>query len=198
MEIHFKGSFERLDQLPAPERPEFAFVGRSNVGKSSLINMLTARKSLAHTSATPGKTRLMNLYDVGATYTIVDLPGYGYARLSRTEREKMLEMVRQYLMHRESLFLVFLLLDCRIKPQLADLAMLDWMGENGIPLALIYTKAEKLKPAERDRNLGLYREMILRTWESLPMEFQTSSVSGEGRGEVLQYIETCLELHHRN
>lgn len=198
MEIHFKGSFERLDQLPAPERPEFAFVGRSNVGKSSLINMLTGRKSLAHTSATPGKTRLMNLYDVGATYTIVDLPGYGYARLSRTEREKMLEMVRQYLMHRESLFLVFLLLDCRIKPQLADLAMLDWMGENGIPLALIYTKAEKLKPAERDRNLGLYREMILRTWESLPMEFQTSSVSGEGRGEVLQYIETCLELHHRN
>lgn len=198
MEIHFKGSFERLDQLPAPERPEFAFVGRSNVGKSSLINMLTGRKSLAHTSATPGKTRLMNLYDVGADYTIVDLPGYGYARLSRAEREKMLQMVRQYVLHREALFLVFLLLDSRIKPQLADLAMLDWMGENGIPLALIFTKVEKLKPSERELNLGLYRQMILRTWETLPMEFQTSSVSGEGRAEVLQYIQTCLELHHRH
>jgi len=197
MEITFTGSFERLDQLPPPNRPEFAFVGRSNVGKSSLINMLTGRKNLAHTSATPGKTRLMNLFDIDSRFTIVDLPGYGYARLSKVEREKMLIMVRNYLLQRESLFLVFLLLDTRIEPQLADLAMLDWMGENGIPLALVYTKTEKMKPSERDRQLESYRQMISRTWETLPPEFLTSSVSGEGREELLQYIQLCLDQHHR-
>jgi GTP-binding protein len=195
MEISFTGSFERLDQLPPPNRPEFAFVGRSNVGKSSLINMLTGRRNLAHTSGTPGKTRLMNLFDVDQTFTIVDLPGYGYARLSKVERERMLTMVRQYLLHREALFLVFLLLDTRISPQLADLSMLDWMGENGIPTALIYTKVEKLKPMEREKNLENYRRMISRTWENLPAEFMTSSVSGEGRDAVLQYIRQCLDSH---
>lgn len=192
MEITFIGSFEFLEQLPKPQLPEFAFVGRSNVGKSSLINMITGRKNLAHTSGTPGKTQLMNLFDVSGKYLIVDLPGYGYARLGKVQRRKMEGMVRRYLSARTSLFLVFLLLDCRVKPQQSDMAMLNWLGEQKLPVALIYTKTDKVSPLLLAANMKLYEESILTSWESIPVNFTTSSATAKGREEVLEYIAECL------
>lgn len=192
MEITFIGSFEFLEQLPKPQLPEFAFVGRSNVGKSSLINMITGRKNLAHTSGTPGKTQLMNLFDVSGRYLIVDLPGYGYARLGKVQRRKMEGMVRRYLSARTSLFLVFLLLDCRVKPQQSDMAMLNWLGEQKLPVALIYTKTDKVSPLLLAANMKLYEESILTSWESIPVNFTTSSATAKGREEVLEYIAECL------
>lgn len=195
MQIDFVGSFERLDQLPGQGLPEFAFIGRSNVGKSSLINMLTGRKQLAYTSATPGKTQLMNLYQVNDEFVIVDLPGYGYAQLGKAKRRQMELMVRKYLSSREPLFLVFLLLDCRVKPQQSDMDMLNWLGEQGIPVALVFTKTDKVTPAELQKNLAVYTEKILEAWETLPPSFQTSSVKSFGRDEVLGYIAGSLSDH---
>jgi GTP-binding protein len=192
MEITFVGSFEYLEQLPISQKPEFAFVGRSNVGKSSLINMITGRKNLAHTSGTPGKTQLMNLFDVSGKYLIVDLPGYGYARLGKSQRRKMEGMVRRYLTARTSLFLVFLLLDARLKPQLSDMQMLNWLGEQKLPVALIFTKADKISPTVLAANIKVYEESILSSWEVVPVSFSTSSQTNIGREEVLSYIAECL------
>lgn len=192
IKVDFIGSYERLDQLPDQGLPEFAFIGRSNVGKSSLINMLTARKQLAYTSATPGKTQLMNLYRVHDQYVVVDLPGYGYAQLGKVKRRQMELMVRKYLSARDVLFLVFLLLDCRVKPQLSDMEMLNWLGKQGIPVALVFTKTDKLTPVELQKNLAVYSEKILESWEVMPPYFQTSSTKSFGRDEVLGYIASSL------
>lgn len=192
LKVDFIGSFERMDQLPDHGLPEFAFIGRSNVGKSSLINMLTGRKQLAYTSATPGKTQLMNLYQVIDQYVIVDLPGYGYAQLGKAKRRQMEAMVRNYLLSRKQLYLVFLLLDCRVKPQQSDMEMLNWLGEHGIPASLVYTKTDKLTPAELQKNLTAYSDKILESWETLPSSFQTSSAKSFGRDEVLGYIASSL------
>lgn len=192
MEITFLGSFEHLSQLPETGLPEFAFIGRSNVGKSSFINTLTQRKNLAHTSSTPGKTRLLNLFRSDNDFIMVDLPGYGYARLSKQERARLSKMIESYLSDRHTLFLVFQLLDIRLTPQTIDMKMLRWLGEQGLPVCLIFTKADKLKPREIDENLQAYKEAILSDWEIMPAYFMTSSHTGAGREEVLHYMESSL------
>jgi GTP-binding protein len=195
MEINFLGSFEQLGQLPETGLPEFAFIGRSNVGKSSFINALTQRKNLAHTSSTPGKTRLLNLFQVGSDFIIVDLPGYGYARLSKKERVRLAAMISHYLEGRQPLFLVFQLLDLRLPPQKVDMEMLRKLGEQGLPVCLIYTKSDKLKPREIEANLKAYEEAILQDWETMPVHFITSSQTGTGREEVLAYIHSSIREH---
>lgn len=192
MEIKFLGSFEKLHQLPVHGLPEFAFIGRSNVGKSSLINTLTNHKNLAHTSSTPGKTQLMNLFQIDQQMVIVDLPGYGYARLGKKQRQKLGSIIKNYLADAAALFLVFLLLDIRVEPQKNDMEMLTWLGEKGIPVHLIYTKTDKLKPREVSASLEKYKVAIEENWSEMPMYFLTSSFSGEGRGEVLAYIDKLL------
>lgn len=192
MEIKFLGSFEKLNQLPVHGLPEFAFIGRSNVGKSSLINTLTNHKNLAHTSSTPGKTQLMNLFQVEQKMVIVDLPGYGYAKLGKKQRQKLGSIIKNYLADAAALFLVFLLLDIRVEPQKNDMDMLTWLGEKGIPVHLIYTKTDKLKPREVSASLEKYKAAIEENWSEMPMYFLTSSFSGEGRGEVLAYIDKLL------
>lgn len=192
MECRFIGSFPGVDKMPPDGLPEFVFIGRSNVGKSSLINMLVDQKNLAHTSSMPGKTQMVNLYQAGDQFNIVDLPGYGYARLSKKHRNSLQKMIRDYLEERKALFLVFLLLDSRVAPQSLDMEMLNWLGEHGIPVTLLFTKVDKLKPLELKANQARYEEEILRSWEVMPSSFMTSSQTGEGREPVLGYIASCL------
>lgn len=193
MKAEFTASYEKMEQMPTTGLPEFAFIGRSNVGKSSLINMITGQKSLALTSSTPGKTRLINVFNVDNNFNIVDLPGYGYARLGKKEIARMEKMVRYYLLHRESLFLVYLLLDLRLAPQKSDLEMLKWLGENQIPVSLIFTKADKLKPQEIKDNLERYSQDILKDWEVLPSYFITSAVTRQGKEALIEFIQTTLK-----
>lgn len=195
MKAEFTASYEKMEQMPAIGLPEFAFIGRSNVGKSSLINMVTGQKSLALTSSTPGKTRLINVFNVDNLFNIVDLPGYGYARLGKKEIARMEKMVRYYLLHRESLFLVYLLLDLRLAPQKSDMEMLKWLGESQIPVSLIFTKADKLKPQEIKDNLERYSQGILEDWESLPPYFITSAVTRQGKEALIEYIQTTLKAY---
>jgi GTP-binding protein len=192
MEIKFLGSFEKLHQLPGHGLPEFAFIGRSNVGKSSFINTLTNHKNLAHTSSTPGKTQLMNLFQIDQKMVIVDLPGYGYAKLGKKQRQKLASIIKNYLADQPSLFLVFLLLDIRVEPQKNDMDMLTWLGEKEVPVHLIFTKTDKLKPREISASLDKYKEAIEENWTEMPIHFLTSSFSGEGRDEVWAYIDKLL------
>ncbi len=192
MECKFIGSFPSVEKMPPAGLPEFVFIGRSNVGKSSLINMLVDHKNLAHTSSTPGKTQMINLFQVGETYQMVDLPGYGYARLSKKHRNSLMTMIRTYLRDREALFLVFLLLDIRVTPQKVDMEMLYWLGTNGIPVSLLFTKADKLKPVEIRTSHEIYEAEILKSWNVMPTSFLTSAQVGKGREAVLNYIATSL------
>lgn len=192
MECTFIGSYPSVDKMPPNGLPEFVFIGRSNVGKSSLINMLVGQKNLAHTSSMPGKTQMINLYQVDGAYRIVDLPGYGYARLSKKHRNSLMTMIRNYLRDREALFLVFQLLDIRVKPQKLDMDMLYWLGDHGIPASLLYTKSDKLKPLEIKDSVLAYELEILKSWHSMPTSFLTSAQVGEGRETVLDYIATSL------
>ena len=177
-----------LAKCPRPEKPEYAFIGRSNVGKSSLINMLTQRKSLAKTSGNPGKTQLINHFLINKEWYLVDLPGYGYAKPGRNESRKWEKFVRKYILLRENLYCLFVLVDVRLTPQKIDLEFMEWLGLSQIPFAIIFTKSDKLKPETLEQNIKDYKASMLAIWEEMPPWFVTSSLNGEGRLEVLQYI----------
>jgi len=184
----FVKSSTQLDQLPPPRYPEHAFVGRSNVGKSSLINRLLGRKNLAHTSSTPGKTQVINHYLINEGWYLVDLPGYGYAKTSKQQRDKFAIMINDYLRRRESLMNTYVLVDSRIPPQAIDLSFMEGMGVNGLPFTIVYTKTDKLNPYQLEANLQVYRDALLETWEELPPMLLTSAIKGRGREEVLNHI----------
>ncbi|MDD4778090.1 MAG: ribosome biogenesis GTP-binding protein YihA/YsxC [Fermentimonas sp.] len=175
-------------KCPQDGKPEYAFIGRSNVGKSSLINMLTNRKGLAMTSSTPGKTMLINHFLINEQWYLVDLPGYGYARRGKEGREKIREIIEDYVLEREQLMNLFVLVDSRHEPQMIDLEFMEWLGENGIPFSIVFTKADKLGPARLQQNIDTYKEKLLESWEELPPVFITSSEKKQGRDELLSYI----------
>lgn len=181
----------KVEQCPDTKVPEYAFIGRSNVGKSSLINMLTKRKGLAKTSQKPGKTLLINHFRIndGAFY-IVDLPGYGYAARGKEQRNDFRRIIEHYILGREQMTLLFVLIDIRHEPQKIDLEFLDWLGENQVPFAIIFTKADKLGPNAGMAKVESYKRELLKKWEELPPIFVTSSEKAQGRDEVLDYIES--------
>ena len=178
-------------RCPSPEKPEYAFIGRSNVGKSSLINMLLIRKNLAKTSSTPGKTRLINHFVVNDEWYLVDLPGYGYARISKTEREKWEGMIRTYLLRRDSLVNTFILIDSRIEPKESDIDFINWFGEEQLPFCIIFTKADKLKPNTLASNVAAFKAKLSESWDELPLSFISSAEKGQGRDEILGFIAQC-------
>ena len=174
---------------PQDGKPEYAFIGRSNVGKSSLINMLTNRKGLAMTSSTPGKTLLINHFIINDAWYLVDLPGYGYARRSRESRDTIRKIVEDYILGRETMVNLFLLVDCRHEPQKIDLEFMKWLGENEVPFSIVFTKADKLGSGRLQMNVAAYKDKLSEVWEELPPIFITSSEKREGREELLEYIE---------
>lgn len=184
----FKCSNTRTDKLPAPVLPEYAFIGRSNVGKSSLINMLTQKKGLAKTSQTPGKTQLINHFLVNENWYIVDLPGYGFARASKTSRGEWERFIKYYLKNRESLQCVFVLIDSRVPPQKADLEFCFWLGEHGIPFQLVFTKADKQSKHKTLQTVELFKKELLVSFEEVPPVFITSAETQEGREDILAFI----------
>ncbi|MBN1599450.1 MAG: YihA family ribosome biogenesis GTP-binding protein [Bacteroidales bacterium] len=193
--IEFVKSSPDLRSCPDSDLPEYAFVGRSNVGKSSLINYITERKSLAKTSSTPGKTRLINHFIIDNSWFLVDLPGYGYAKVSKKDREKFMKIIHDYLLKRENMICLFILIDSRHSPQKADLDFIRWSGQKEIPFVLVFTKTDKLKPGELDVNVAEYRKQLLTEWEELPPVFLTSTVKKTGRNEILSFIiKTNLSL----
>lgn len=175
-------------KCPQDNRPEYAFIGRSNVGKSSLINMLTNRKGLAMTSSTPGKTMLINHFLINDEWYLVDLPGYGYARRGKENRERLQQIIEDYILQRESLTSLFVLVDSRHEPQKTDLAFMEWLGENGVPFSIVFTKIDKLGPVRLKQNVEEYKQKLLERWEELPPVFVTSSEKRSGREELLDYI----------
>lgn len=176
-------------KCPGGGLPEYAFIGRSNVGKSSLINMLTNRKGLAMTSSKPGKTLLINHFLINGNWYLVDLPGYGYATAGKSTRDKLKKIIEGYILFREELTTLFVLLDCRHEPQKIDLEFMEWLGISGIPFSIVFTKSDKLSRSQLNDNLNKYKEKLLETWEELPPVFVTSSDKAEGRAELLEYIE---------
>lgn len=182
-----------ISKCPQDGKPEFAFIGRSNVGKSSLINMLTRHSKLAMTSSMPGKTLLVNHFIVDGSWYLVDLPGYGYAKRSKSQVERLEEMISGYILDREQMTLLFVLIDSRLEPQKIDLEFFEWLGENGVPFAIVFTKADKLKRTELKNNIERYKRRLLEQWEELPPCFVTSSESTLGRAELLSYIGGVLE-----
>ncbi len=190
----FKCSSEKLSQIPKDELPEFAFIGRSNVGKSSLVNMLTGNSALAKVSSTPGKTRLINHFVINDSWYLVDLPGYGYARASKSSRSAFAKIITDYVTKAEKMHLLFVLIDSRHEPQKIDINFIEMLGEEGIPFALIFTKSDKLSATQLKRNLEHYKKCLLESWESLPPIFITSSERGTGREELLNYINECIEM----
>ena len=185
----FKISSPRADMCPKSDIPEYAFIGRSNVGKSSLINMLTERNKLAMTSSTPGKTMLINHFLINESWYLVDLPGYGFAMRGKKEMDKLQNMISHYVLDREQLTCLFVLIDIRHEPQKKDLDFLEFIGENGVPFAIIFTKADKISKAKQTFNVNAYMDKLKEQWEELPPYFVTSSSSRLGRDEVLNYID---------
>ena len=179
-----------IKKCPQDGKPEYAFIGRSNVGKSSLINSLTNQKKLAMTSATPGKTLLINHYIINDEWYLVDLPGYGYAKRSKSQTEQLQHIISSYILDRQQLTLLFVLVDSRHEPQKIDLEFITWLGENGVPFSIIFTKADKLTKTALTSNIAAYKQRLLQEWEELPPLFITSSENGQGREEVLQYINS--------
>jgi GTP-binding protein len=175
-------------KCPKEKLIEYAFIGRSNVGKSSLINMLMQKKSLAKTSGRPGKTQLINHFLINKNWFLVDLPGYGYARVSKSSKRIFQKFITQYFSKRQQLALAFVLIDCRHKPQKVDLEFMQWMGENQVPFSIIFTKQDKMKPNALTKNIEDYKLKMLESWEEMPKYFITSSSNGTGRNEVLNYI----------
>ena len=182
-------SSSKLEQCPNDNLPEYAFIGRSNVGKSSLINMLCNNSKLAKVSSTPGKTQLINHFRINNGWYIVDLPGYGYAKVSKSSKQTFYELITDYALNRRQLVSFFVLIDSRHKPQAIDLDFMRFLGENGIPFAIVFTKIDKLKDKELEENIKFYKQQLLEEWEELPMTFVTSSAKKEGRDAILDYIE---------
>lgn len=179
-----------VSKCPKNTIPEYAFIGRSNVGKSSLINMLTNRKSLAKTSGRPGKTQLINHFIINKNWYLVDLPGYGYAKVSKSAKKTFQKFITQYFSLREQLVSAFVLVDIRHKPQPIDLEFMQWLGENGIPFSIIFTKADKLKPKAIEKHVADYKAIMLEAWEEMPNYFITSSLKDIGKEAVLEYIHS--------
>jgi GTP-binding protein len=179
---------------PSDGRPEYAFIGRSNVGKSSLINMLTCRKNLALTSQTPGKTQLINHFLINKEWYLVDLPGYGYARRGKEGRATIARIIESYILQRETMTTLFVLLDCRHEPRAIDLEFITWLGENAVPFSLVFTKSDKISRLRIEDNIHIYRGKLLETWEELPPIFITSATERKGREELLTYIGETNQL----
>ncbi len=187
---NFVMSNSNVAKCPKELLPEYAFIGRSNVGKSSLINMLTQRKSLAKTSGRPGKTQLINHFKINENWFLVDLPGYGYARVSKKDKKTFQKYITDYFLERQQLVCAFVLVDIRHEPQKVDLEFMEWMGENQIPFCLIFTKADKLKPKAIENHVNTYLKTLLEgVWEEAPKYFVTSSSNGQGKEELLAFIE---------
>ncbi len=179
----------QVSKCPQDNRPEYAFIGRSNVGKSSLINMLTRNNKLAMTSATPGKTLLINHFLINENWYLVDLPGYGYAQRGKKQQEAIREIIESYILEREQMTSLFVLVDSRHEPQKIDLEFIEWLGENGVPFAIVFTKTDKLSVGKAKANLEHYKAELLKHWEELPPIFLTSSQNKTGRAELLTYID---------
>jgi GTP-binding protein len=190
--VEFVKSSPRLRDIPGRDLPEFAFTGRSNVGKSSLINMLCNRTRVAKTSSTPGKTQLINHFLINGNWYLVDLPGYGYAKMPERERQRMTRMIREYILKSSRLVCLFLLIDSRLEMQTADYEFLQFLGRNGVPFAIVFTKTDKLRPVQLEKNIGAYKKKLLETWESLPGIFLSSSLHRSGREEILNFIQENL------
>ena len=184
----FVMSNTRLDKCPKPNKPEYAFIGRSNVGKSSLINMLTGRKSLAKISGKPRKTQLINHFIINEKWYLVDLPGYGYAKVGKEKRSSWMQFTIEYVTKRENLQCLFILIDARIDPQTIDLEFIDQMGQNQIPFNLIFTKTDKMSASQIQKNISKFREALAETWEELPDYFVSSARTGRGGDEILSFI----------
>jgi GTP-binding protein len=191
-QVSFVKSSTRIKDCPTRPLPEYAFTGRSNVGKSSLINMICNRTKLAKTSGTPGKTQLINHFLINDSWYLVDLPGYGYAKMPERERQKMMRMIKEYVLKAERLVCLFLLIDIRLKMQKADMEFLQFLGKNQVPFVLVFTKTDKLTGTQLSRNLEQYKTSLLETWESLPDIFLTSSLKNTGREEILNFIQKTL------
>lgn len=188
----FKSSSAKVSQTPKDALPDFAFIGRSNVGKSSLINALTGRGGLAKVSGTPGKTRLINHFLINGSWYLVDLPGYGYARTAKSQREEFSKLILDYVLECERMHFLFVLVDVRLEPQAIDLHFIRLMGTHGIPFGIAFTKADKLSKTQLEKSLSRYRATLLEEWEELPPVFVTSSVRGSGRDEILDFIGKSL------
>jgi GTP-binding protein len=191
-DARFLKSSTGLKGCPRDDLPEYGFIGRSNVGKSSLINMLTNRKKLAKTSTTPGKTQLINHFLINGQWYLVDLPGYGYARMSGAEREKMMKIIREYILKRPNLVCLFLLIDARLEMQQTDRQFLQFLGQNRVPFALVFTKTDKISTTRLQHNTDHYKHTLLESWESLPPVFLTSALHKKGRDELLGFIKETL------
>ncbi|MEY4931357.1 MAG: hypothetical protein RI909_2081 [Bacteroidota bacterium] len=183
----------QVSKCPTPDKPEFAFIGRSNVGKSSLINMLTERKNLAKTSSTPGKTQTINHFLINKSWYLVDLPGYGYATVSKTTKEGWSQMIESYFKQRENVFCTFILIDSRLDPQKKDIDFINWLGGMGIPIALVFTKIDKIKQSELARSRKKFETRLLLDWEELPPLFITSAEKKTGRNHLLEFIEDAIK-----
>ncbi len=179
---------------PKPDKPEYAFIGRSNVGKSSLVNALTQNKKLAKISSTPGKTRIINHFLINKNWYLVDLPGYGYAKVSKSSRLAWAEQSSAYLLNRENLMNTFILIDSRIAPQKIDLEFINWCGEKNLAITLIFTKSDKCKRNELKDNINAFKNKVLENWEALPPIFITSSIKKTGLDELVKYIESCIKM----
>jgi GTP-binding protein len=188
-EARFIASNTDVRKCPEPNKPEYAFIGRSNVGKSSLINKITNKKSLAKTSGKPGKTQLINHFLINEEWYLVDLPGYGFAKVPLNEKKKWEQFIKKYILQRENLYCLFVLIDSRHEPQKIDLEFMEWLGISEIPFSIIFTKTDKLKPEELEANLKIYENKMMETWEVMPGYFVSSAESGVGSEEILAFID---------
>ena len=191
----FISSSPNVTLCPKESIPEYAFIGRSNVGKSSLINMLVERKKLAKTSSTPGKTRLINHFKINDAWFLADLPGYGYAKVSKKDRDSFARMIEQYATQRENLVCFFVLIDARLTPQQLDLDFIEWLGDSNLPFVLVFTKVDKVKQMQKSKNLKLLKAALAEEWEELPLIIESSALKGTGRAEIIGFInETNAQI----
>ncbi|MDP2089030.1 MAG: ribosome biogenesis GTP-binding protein YihA/YsxC [Flavobacteriaceae bacterium] len=184
-----------VSKCPKDQLPEFAFIGRSNVGKSSLINMLVEQKSLAKTSGKPGKTQLINHFKINNNWFLVDLPGYGYAKVSKTKKAEFQSFIKKYFSAREQLLYGFVLIDSRLEPQQIDLDFMEWLGINQIPFCIVFTKTDKISSVELQKNIAQYKRTLLKTWEEFPPYFETSAETNKGKEDVLNFIDEVIKMY---